>query len=80
MLSTKRDILKKRFIMRVEILIEKVRKEKGLSLSALAKLVGMSKGHLSRIERGEGEPTISTLIRIAFALKVDEKELYKIIP
>ena len=30
------------------------------------------------IERGEKEPSISILIRIALALKVDEKELYKI--
>lgn len=38
----------------------------------------MSKGHLSKIERGETEPTISTLVRLAIALKVNVNDLYKI--
>ena len=65
--------------MKVEILVKKVRTEKGITLETLAKLSGISKGHLSKIERGEREPKISTLIQIALALKVDIKELYKIV-
>lgn len=64
--------------MRVEILIRQKREEKEYTIDKLAKLAGMSKGHLSRIERGETEPTISTLSRIAIALKVKVEELYKI--
>ena len=51
-----------------------------MTLETLAKLSGISKGHLSKIERQEREPKLSTLIQIALALKVDIKELYKIIP
>ena len=73
------QILMKRFIMRVEILIRKVRESKGLTIDELAIKSGLSKGHLSRIERQETEPTISTLCRIALALHVDVEMLYKII-
>lgn len=64
--------------MRVEILIRQKREEKGYTIDKLAKLAGMSKGHLSRIERGETDPTITTLSRVAIALKVKVEELYKI--
>jgi transcriptional regulator with XRE-family HTH domain len=65
--------------MRVEILLREIRKERKITLDTLAKITGMSKGHLSRIERKETEPTITSLARIALALKVDITELYKII-
>ncbi len=64
--------------MRIEILIRQKRQEKGYTIDKLAELANMSKGHLSRIERGETEPTISTLARVAMALKVKVNELYKI--
>lgn len=64
--------------MRVEILVKKIRIEKGYTIDKVAQLAKMSKGHLSRIERGETEPTISTLARLAIALKVDVNDLYKI--
>lgn len=64
--------------MKIEILVKNVRLEKKMTLETLSKLSGISKGHLSKIEREEREPKISTLIQIAYALKVDIKELYKI--
>ena len=64
--------------MRIEIKIREVRENKGISLTELSKITHISKSHLSNIERGEKEPSISILIRVAIALKVDEKELYKI--
>ncbi len=64
--------------MRVEILIRQKREEKGYTIDKLAKLAGMSKGHLSRVERGETEATITTLSRVAIALKVKVEQLYKI--
>ncbi len=64
--------------MHIEIKIREVRENKDISLSELSRLTNISKSHLSNIERGEKEPSISILIRIALALKVDEKELYKI--
>ena len=49
-----------------------------MTLDELAKMTRMSKGHLSRIERQETEPTISTLVRLALALHVDVSKLYKV--
>lgn len=65
--------------MRIELLIRDVRINKNYTIDKLAQLSGVSKGHLSKIERQEVEPSISVLVRIAIALKVDIKELYKVI-
>lgn len=64
--------------MHVEIKIREIRMSKNISLTELSRMTKISKSHLSNIERGEKEPSISILIRIALALKVDEKTLYKI--
>lgn len=64
--------------MRIEILIREIRESKKLTIDDLAKMSGISKGHLSKIERQEVEPSISTVIRIAKALKVDIQDLYRI--
>ena len=66
--------------MHIEFRIKEVRKSKNITLERLSELTSISKSHLSNIERGEKEPTVSILIRIALALKVDEKELYKVYP
>lgn len=50
--------------------LKRLRAEKSLSLDAVAKLSGVSKSMLGQIERGEVNPTISTLWRIANGLKV----------
>ncbi|MFI8448185.1 helix-turn-helix domain-containing protein [Streptomyces erythrochromogenes] len=49
------------------------REESGYSLTAFARLVGISPGWLSRIERGQGNPGPDVLRRIALRLK-DESE------
>lgn len=64
--------------MRVEILIRQKREEKGYTIDKLAELAGMSKGHLSKIEREKTNPTITTLLRVAIALELKVEELYKI--
>ncbi len=64
--------------MKVEILLKQIRLEKGMTLETLSQLSGISKGHLSKIERQEREPKISTLILIAKALKVDVNNLYRV--
>lgn len=64
--------------MRVIILLREVRQSKDMTLDELAKMTKMSKGHLSRIERQETEPTISTLVRLSLALHVKVEQLYKI--
>ena len=57
--------------MKIEILLKQIRLEKGMTLETLSQLSGISKGHLSKIERQEREPKISTLILLAKALNVD---------
>lgn len=64
--------------MRIYILIRELRRSKNISLRELEKLTGISKGHLSKIEREDVDPSLSTLVRIATALKVKVEELYKI--
>ena len=64
--------------MKIEILLNQIRLEKGMTLETLSQLSGISKGHLSKIERQEREPKISTLILIAKALKVDVNNLYRV--
>ncbi len=64
--------------MHIEIKLREIRKSRHISLDKLSELTHISKSHLSNIERGEKEPTLSILIRIALALKIDEKELYKV--
>lgn len=64
--------------MKIEILLKQIRLEKGMTLETLSQLSGISKGHLSKIERQERETKISTLILIAKALKVDVNNLYRV--
>ena len=64
--------------MKIEILVRKIRLKQNMTLETLAELSGISKGHLSKIERQERDPKLSTMIMIAKALKVDIEELYKI--
>ncbi|WP_417840164.1 helix-turn-helix domain-containing protein [Tritonibacter scottomollicae] len=47
-----------------------LRREQKLTLAALARVVGLSKGHLSRFERGEKTLSLAALLRIAEALDV----------
>jgi hypothetical protein len=50
--------------------IRRIRQEKNLSLGDLAKLSDVSKSMLAQIERGEGNPTLSTLWKIANGMQV----------
>lgn len=51
--------------------LKSVRKSKGLSLDAVAKLSGVSRSMVSQIERGESSPTVATLWNLTRALQVD---------
>lgn len=50
--------------------LKRLRKEKQLSLSKLSELCGVSKVMLGQIERGESNPTINTIWKIASGLKI----------
>lgn len=51
------------------------RKNKKLTLESVAKSTGMSKGHLSRFERGEKSLSLASLIRLCEELNVSVGEL-----
>lgn len=55
--------------------IQKLRKKQGLSQLDLANEADIPLSQIGRIERGENNPTISSLYVIATALKVDLKVL-----
>lgn len=67
---THREVLKK-FGER----LQKVRKEGGISQEKLAAKLAMHRNYIGMIERGERNPTIRTLYKIAKALKVNASEL-----
>ena len=50
--------------------IKRLREERKLSMEELAKFSGVSKSMIAQIERGEGNPTLSTLWKISNGLKV----------
>ena len=51
--------------------IRTIRNSKGLSMEALANEANIEFRQLGRIERGEGNTTVASLVKIADALKVD---------
>jgi transcriptional regulator with XRE-family HTH domain len=55
--------------------IKQTRLAAGISLDRLAKLTGLTKGYLSKIENAEKVPPFSTLVKIASALNVDISRL-----
>lgn len=57
--------------------IRSIRKRKGLSLLALSEQSGLSTNAISRIERGENSPTVSSLRRLANGLDVSVIDLFK---
>ena len=55
--------------------IKEIRIKKNLSQSELARLSGMDRSNLNKIENGKKQPTLQTLNKIAGALRVSVKSL-----
>lgn len=58
-------------------IIQKYRKNAGLSQEVLSGLAGLDRTHYSKIERGERMPTITTLFKIAQAIDVCPSDIVK---
>ncbi|MGY2049577.1 helix-turn-helix domain-containing protein [Methylobacterium sp. JK268] len=56
--------------------IRALRRRRGLTVEALAAAVGVHKGHLSRIERGQKAPSLATLEALAGVLGAPMAELF----
>lgn len=52
----------------IKNLLLESRKEKNLTQEQLSKVIGIDRADISKLERGEGNPTLSTLERIAEGL------------
>ena len=55
--------------------IKRLREHNGLTQDALAKKAGLSWGYIARLEIGRHDPSLSTLVKLAKALKVTVGEL-----
>ena len=57
-------------------LLRAVRKQRGLTLEALAQRTGLTKSYLSKIERRRSTPSIAVALKVAKALDVDVGRLF----
>jgi transcriptional regulator with XRE-family HTH domain len=53
-----------------------LRQSRELTLDALAEMASLDKGYLSRLERGQKNPSIATVLRLSEALDVPVAELF----
>jgi transcriptional regulator with XRE-family HTH domain len=51
--------------------VRRIRQEKGMTLEALADEVGLAYTYVGQIERGQRNPTLGVVERIAAALRTD---------
>lgn len=66
---------KKEFLLKLGQNIKKLRKEKGINQSELARLCDKDRQAIERIENGKVNPTAYILYQIAKGLNVDLKTL-----
>lgn len=71
-------IRNKKDFMKIEIFIRKIRNMQKITLKQLSKKSGVSTSHINDIEKNLKKPSLFTMVKIAKALNVDIKELYKV--
>jgi transcriptional regulator with XRE-family HTH domain len=64
-----------RAIQRFGKRLQRLRTSRGLTQEQLAVTAGLSRTFLTRLELGQHDPSLSTLVRVAKALKVSVTEL-----
>jgi transcriptional regulator with XRE-family HTH domain len=57
--------------------LRQAREERGLTQEAVGDLAGMTQSQYARIERGDVDPTIKTLTRLATALDLTASDLLR---
>ena len=57
--------------------LKTLRERRGMTQEQLAEKSGVSRTYLARLETGRQDPTLSTLEKLATALKVDVAKLLK---
>ena len=69
------NVRKEKFLEAFGEHLKELRRHASLSQSHLAALADVPKSQVSRIENGKVNPTISTLLNLATALRIDVKDL-----
>ena len=69
---------KNRHAVAFGMVLKELRKEAGLSQEAFAERAELNRTFISFLERGEQQPTLTTLISLAAALKIGPDELVRI--
>jgi transcriptional regulator with XRE-family HTH domain len=64
-------------VERVAMRIKEWRERRGLTQEQLAHKAGISRGYLARLETARQDPKLSTLEKVAKALKIDVTKLLK---
>lgn len=57
--------------------IQQLRKERNLTQEDLADLIGVDRSYMGFVERGERNPTLAKIIKIAHVFKINISELFK---
>ena len=60
---------------RLAMKLKRLRAERGMTQETLAKRAGLARVHIARLESGNYDPALSTVQRLAKALKVKVGEL-----
>ncbi len=60
---------------RLRMTIKRLRAKHGLTQQALARKAGVTREYIARLETGQHDPALSTLTKLAKALKVKMTEL-----
>lgn len=59
------------------LVIREIRKQQGLSQEALCEEANLDRAFLSQLETGRKQPSLTTIFRLAAALKQDVSELLR---
>ena len=57
--------------------IKRIREQKGMTQGDICRSLNLDRGYISSIESGKRNPTLSTLKKLADALKISVDELLK---
>jgi transcriptional regulator with XRE-family HTH domain len=57
--------------------LKRIRESKGITAAELARLTFMDRPHMTRLEKGGTNPTLTTLIKLADALDIELIELFE---
>ncbi len=63
----------KKFVTR----LKRLRSDRGMAQEVLAERASLSRVYVTRLETGRQDPTLTTLLKLAKALKVKPEELLK---